>query len=171
MRLLRSTLPLLAVSALTASLAACANVGPTALTPGGLAVSAPAPTAGYDWFLDQDGQELTLAYGLANSDELKLQLICRSGTGALELASIFDKPARVLHVESGGDDERYPARSEPAGIHDGQYVSADARAKDPVFLRFRALGWLALWEDDKRETFVAHPGSLPNVERFFAACG
>lgn len=133
--------------------------------------AAPLPVANNDWFFDRDNRELTLAYGVANSDDLKLQLICQTGSGALELAAVFDRPSRVLLVESGGDTERYPARSEPAGIHEGQYVTANAKTKDPVFQRFRTLGWIALWEGENRETLVAHPTSKASVERFFAACG
>ncbi len=140
------------------------------LSPGAPA-SAPLPVANHDWFFDRDQQELTLAYGIANSDDLKLQLVCQTGTGALELAAVFDRPSRVLLLESGGDTERYPARSEPAGIHEGQYVTANAKTKDPVFQRFRSLGWIALWEGDNRDTLVAHPTSKATVERFFAACG
>lgn len=142
----------------------------TSLSPGAPA-SAPLPVANHDWFFDRDRQELTLAYGIANSDDLKLQLVCQSGSGALELAAVFDRPSRVLLLESGGDTERYPARSEPAGIHEGQYVTANAKTKDPVFQRFRSLGWIALWEGENREPLVAHPASQPNIERFFAACG
>lgn len=131
----------------------------------------PLPIANNDWFFDRDNRELTLAYGVANSDDLKLQLICQTGSGALELAAVFDRPSRVLLLESGGDTERYPARSEPAGIHEGQYVTASAKTKDPVFQRFRSLGWIALWEGENREPLVAHPASQPNIERFFAACG
>lgn len=167
----RSTLSLLSLAALAAALSACASGGVTTLSPQAASTGVPAPTPGYDWLLDQDGQEITLAYGQPDSDDLKLQLICQGGTGKLELAAVFDKPARVLHIESGGDDERYPARSEPAGIHEGQYVTADAQAKDPVFQRFRRLGWLALWQGDNREPLAAQPGSQANVERFFAACG
>lgn len=165
MRALKLIPPLLAVGAL----AACATQGSAPAS--GLAASSPAPMAGYDWFLDQDEQELTLAYGVANSDEMRLQLVCQSGSGALQLAAMFDTPARVLQLESGGDTERYPARSESAGIHDGQYVSAEARTKDPVFQRFRSLGWIALWEGDKREAFAAHPAARPQIERFFSRCG
>lgn len=133
--------------------------------------SAPLPVANHDWFFDRDRQELTLAYGVANSDDLKLQLVCQTGTGALELAAVFDRPSRVLLLESGGDTERYAARSEPAGIHEGQYVTASAKTKDPVFQRFRSLGWIALWEGDEREPLASHPQGKASVERFFAACG
>nr|WP_314436431.1 hypothetical protein [uncultured Brevundimonas sp.] len=129
------------------------------------------PIANHDWFFDRDREVLTLAYGVANSDDLKLQLVCQTGSGALDLAAVFDRPSRVLLLESGGDTERYPARSEPAGIHEGQYVTASAKTKDPVFQRFRRLGWIALWEGDARETMVAQPASQATVERFFAACG
>lgn len=165
MRLLKLASPLVALSAL----AACATQAPisSSLTEAG----APTPVAGYDWRLHTESGESILAYGLANSDDLKLKLACRSGSGRLELSTISDKPMREFHLESGGDTERYPATSEDAGIADGQYVSADARTKDPVFLRFRRLGWLADWRDGARETYAGHAAALPQVERFFAACG
>lgn len=156
---------LLALSAL----AACATPAPVSTSVAD--AGAPAPVANYDWHLHQEPGEDTLAYGLANSDELKLQLVCRTGSGRLELAAIADKPMRELYLESGGDTERYPARSEAAGINDGEYVSADAQTKDPVFQRFRRLGWIAAWQGDDRETYAAHPASKPDIERFFAACG
>ena len=34
-------------------------------------------------------------------------------------------------------------RNDP--IHDGVILSAEARAAEPVFQRFRRVGWIALW--------------------------
>lgn len=158
-----------AVLLMICGVAACASRA-SVPAPASLA-SAPAPTPGYDWILHQDEAEQTLSYGVASSDEMKLQLVCRAGSGALELAASADKPTEALHLESGGDTERYAAVSEPAGIHSGHYVQANASAADPVFQRFRRVGWIALWNGDAREVFAAHPGAQAGIERFFTACG
>ena len=78
--------PLLSVAAL----AACATQPPTAdLSP---AASAPAPTPGYDWIRNTDEPpQQALVYGMAHSDEVKLQLFCRPGSDALDLAAMLDK--------------------------------------------------------------------------------
>lgn len=165
MRALKTITVLLALS----TLAACASQKTVSMPLADIA--APAPVANYDWHLHREPGEDTLAYGVANSDEMKLQLICRSGSAKLDLAAISDKPMRELYLESGGDTERYPARSEAAGINDGEYVSANADTKDPVFQRFRSLGWIAVWQGEEREVYAAHPTSKPDIERFFSACG
>ena len=165
MRILKPCLPILALSAL----AACATPAPP--SPPATLATAPAPMPGYDWFLHREPEHDALAYGVASSDEVKLQLSCRAGSGALELAAMLEKPSRELHLESGGDTERYSAHSEAAGITDGNYAQAEARTKDPVFQRFRRLGWIALWEGEERRMYAAHPQSRADIERFFAACG
>ena len=150
------------------ALAACAT---RTAAPPIVDTGAPAPTPAYDWFLHQEEDRRALAFGVANSDEVKLQLFCRPGSGALQLAATSEKPARQIHLESGGDTERYPATSEAAGIHDGEYLRAEASTKDPVIQRFRRLGWIAAWHGDQREVYAAHPGSQKGVSDFFAACG
>ena len=80
-------------------------------------------------------------------------------------------PRPEIHLESGGDTARIRAASEPSIIHDGVFLTADAAADEPVFLRFRRLGWIALWRGDEREPLAAHPQTLPQIERFFAFCG
>ena len=167
MRPFRPILPLIAVSAL----AACATHAPTPVANPTTAASAPAPMPGYDWFLNRDGQEATLAYGVANSDEVKLHLTCQAGSGALDLTATSEKPGREIYLESGGDTERYAASSEPAGVHDGELLSAQAKTKDPVFQRFRRLGWIASWSDDQRHIYAAHPAAKTGIEQFFAVCG
>ena len=167
MRLSRLILPLIAVSAL----AACATNAPAPVANLEEAGPAPAPMPGYDWFLNRDGQEAILAYGVANSDEVKLHLLCQAGSGALELTAASEKPGREIHLESGGDTERYRASSEPAGVHDGELLTARATTKDPVFQRFRRLGWIASWSDDERHIYAAHPAAKAGIEQFFTVCG
>ena len=167
MRLSRLILPLIALSAL----AACATNAPAPVANLEAASSAPAPMPGYDWFLNRDGQEAILAYGVANSDEVKLHLLCQAGSGALELTAASDKPGREIHLESGGDTERYRASSEPAGVHDGELLTARATTKDPIFQRFRRLGWIASWSDEERHIYAAHPAAKAGIEQFFTVCG
>lgn len=152
------------------ALAACATPGGAPDTTPLASSGAPAPLPNYDWHLSFEPQEAGLAYGVANSDEVKLQLRCATGSGALDLAAMLEKPSRQLHLESGGDTERYPAASEEAGITDGHYAQASAKTKDPVFQRFRRLGWIAVWDGETRRTYAAHPQSLADIERFFVAC-
>ena len=166
MRLFKLLPPVFALSAL----AACATPGRSPVVTPMAAAGAPAPTPNYDWHFDQEPQEASLAYGVANSDEVKLQLRCETGSGALDLAAMLEKPSRQLLLESGGDTEHYPAASEDAGITEGHYAQANAKTKDPVFQRFRRLGWIAVWEGDTRRTYTAHPESRADIERFFVAC-
>ena len=167
MRLSRLILPLIALSAL----AACAANAPAPTANVATAGPAPAPMPGYDWFLNRDGPEAILAYGVANSDEVKLHLRCQAGSGALELTAASEKPGREIHLESGGDTERYPAASEPAGVHDGELLTAQATTKDAVFQRFRRLAWIASWSDEERHVYAAHPAAKAGIEQFFTVCG
>jgi hypothetical protein len=167
MRLFRLISPLIALSAL----AACATNAPMPTANLVASGAAPAPVPGYDWFLNRDGREVVLAYGVANSDEVKLHLLCQAGSGALELTAASEKPGREIYLESGGDTERYAASSEPANVHDGELLTAQAKTRDPVFQRFRRLGWIASWSDDERHIYAAHPAAKTGIEQFFTVCG
>ena len=162
--------PLLAAASL-AALTACA----TAPTPEPYVrpeSPAPTPIAGYDWHLNMSGGEAGLAYGVAESDDLKIGLDCNRASGRLELVTLADKGAKPeIVVESGGDTERFSAASEPSQLNDGVILTASASTAEPVFQRFRRVGWLAQWRDGEREAYAPQPGSTPNIERFFAFCG
>ena len=156
-------------SALTL-MGACATAPVMSLSEGG-GSGAPAPVEGYDWFMHADADEAILAYGVADSDEVKLHLACRAGSGRLDLTAHGQDDERDIHLESGGDTERFPATSEPSAIQDGALLTASTTADQPVFLRFRRLGWIAAWHGDAREVYAAHPGAEKDVAAFFAACG
>jgi len=165
------TLLALTVLALTAS--ACATAGPEAAPPASAAsTGSPAPVEGYDWFFHADEDAARLAYGLAESDDLRLGLDCTRASGRLALSGVAAGDAKPeFHIESGGETARFPAESEPSQLHDGVFLSAEAPADAPVFQRFRRVGWLALWQDGTRQAYAPHPASTPNIERFFAFCG
>ena len=134
--------------------------------------SAPAPIAGYDWFLHQDGQAARLVFGLEESDDLKLALDCERGQGRLALSALAPKGAKPeLHLEAGGETERFSAVAEPSQLDDGLFLSAAAETRHPVFKRFGQLGWMALWRGDQRQMMAGHPGADERVRRFLAFCG
>jgi len=165
----------LLLTGLGLSLTACATTPVAVVAPATIPIAAapgPAPIAGYDWFYNASEDEVSLSYGVAESDDVLLDLACITGTGKLMLlhAAAHDHPARIV-VESGGDTETYPAETEPSELHDGLFLSATAPATDPVFQGFRRLGWLALLDDEKRQMMAAHPGSEDRIMQFFAACG
>lgn len=161
------------LTGLTLGAAACSTVKPTptaAASPP--SASSPAPVAGYDWFYSQESREARLAYGLAESDDLRLGLDCEQGSGRLALSAVGGPGAKAeIHVEAGGETARFAALSEPSQLHDGVFLTADASADEPVFQRFRRLGWLTMWQDGERRAYAPHPGSADNIERFFAHCG
>lgn len=162
---------LLILLATTGLVGACSTTTPEAPATTVPSSSAPQPVEGYDWFLSEDGSNAKLAYGTADSDDLKLGLECSQGTGKLDLTASADKGAwPEIYLESGGDTERYAAAAEPAEVHDGLIMTAEAQANAPVFQRFRRIGWLAVWQGGTRQTYVPQPGSRDRIERFFAFC-
>ena len=153
--------------ALTAALGACApSVAPLSTA------GAPLPVAGYDWFLNEDPDEPRLSYGLAQSDDVPLSLMCAPGSGKIGLSLAADQTPnrRAIILESGGDTETFPARVEAADMHDGVHLVATAPASHPVFLQFRRVGWLAVWDGDQRAMMAAQPGSEGRAARFLELC-
>lgn len=167
---MRLPVPML-IGALALSAAACAPV--TAPAPTLLASRyATAPVANYDWYLHTDGDEARLAYGLRDSDDLRLGLECQRGSGRLALSALGETGARPeIALESGGEVALYAATTEASELVDGIVLSAAAPAAAPVFQRFQAVGWLAQRQADDIHAYVAHPGSTTRIARFFAFCG
>jgi len=132
--------------------------------------SGPAPVAGLDWFLTEEPTETRLAYGLANSGDFRMALYCEPGAGRLGLMQAAEAPAALMVLESGGDMERLATTVEPAGVTDGTLLLAEVLPSVPVLQRFRTLGWLAIWQGEKREMLAGHPESRPSIDRFFTLC-
>ncbi|MBI2260636.1 MAG: hypothetical protein HYU62_03115 [Caulobacterales bacterium] len=165
---------LFALSGLALGAAGCATVEPATGSSEAppAAGGAPVPTEGHDWFFNTDDGTARLAYGVPESDDLKLGFDCRRGSGRLEIVALGEKGAKAeISVESGGETERFPARSEPSQLNDGVILTADASTAEPVFQRFRRVGWMALWRDGEREAYAPQPESAGGIEGFFAFCG
>lgn len=173
---MRRTLLVLSGAALVA---ACGTTATAPIgTPAGAPAPAPAPdpgspqpTPGLDWLLSLDGDQAKLAYGVPNSDDLRLGMECVRGSGVVRL--VRDVPpgaAAEFHLESGGDTQRIAARAEPSEMSGGQFLTADLPAAAPVLARFAQTGWLAQWDDGLRAVHVAQPGSTRRPADFLAFC-
>ncbi|MDO9587539.1 MAG: hypothetical protein Q8R45_02565 [Brevundimonas sp.] len=164
---------MIVLSGLALAAAACATVESSPVTtPPTNSVGAPAPVVGHDWFYHLDGDAARLVYGLAESDDMRLGLDCDRASGRLVLSAAGGPDAQSwIHIEAGGESERFPARSEPSELHDGVFLTAVAATDAPVFQRFRSVGWLALWQDGELQAYAPHPESAPDIEKFFTFCG
>ncbi len=160
-----------AVALLGLTSACASNVGSTIPSASSPVASAPAPVAGYDWHFTPSEEAVYLAYGVAESDDLRLGLHCDVGSGKVEISAPGPAGMREIYLESGGETERFPAQGEASELHDGDFVTAEASSSAPVFQRFRRVGWMAQWVGGEREVYAPHPGSEAGVERFFARCG
>lgn len=159
----------LIVLSLGTVLAACSTTSPPPVVATG---GAPAPVDGYDWFLNEDGAATQLVYGLHESDDVRLTLACERADGRLEVSAHAPVGgAAEIHLESGGETERFRAKVEALEISDGDWLTAVARTSDPVFQRFRRVGWIALWQDGERHAYAPHPASAGRIEQFFGRCG
>lgn len=132
--------------------------------------AAPLPVAGQDWHFHDDGETAMLAYGIEASDELRLRLDCRTGSGRTELMQPAARTATEIRLESGGARGSWRATAEPSNIEGEVLLMAEAPVTAPVFERFRALGWLAIDDDGERRGLAAHPGSVDRIERYFKLC-
>ena len=166
-------LVLLAGLALTAG--ACAAVDPPPpASPAAAAApaSTPLPVEGYDWMLTLDGEEAQLVWGVPESDDMALGFNCRRGAGRTGVVTLAEEGAEpVIVLESGGDTGRFPAEGEPSLLHEALILTSEAPTSEPVLQRFRRLGWIAQWHGEERAAYAPHPGSEPNIERYFAFCG
>lgn len=159
------------IAAAGLALTACTTTPASAPSTSG-AGAAPAPVEGYDWFLNEDGAATRLVYGLYESDDVRLVLACEKPDGELEVSAHGPTggPAEI-HLESGGESQRLRATSEALEISEGDWLTAKARTSDPVFRRFREVGWIALWQGGERQAYAPHPVSAGRIEYFFSRCG
>lgn len=162
-------IPTLLILGLTA---ACASSGTreTGLSSTS-AATAPAPTAGYDWHFTPSDEAVYLAYGVAESDDLRLGLHCAVGSGKVDITASAPTGTREIRLEAGSEAKTFAAVGERSELHDGDFLTAETASAQPLFQHFRRNGWMVQWFGQRREVYTAHPGSEAGVEQFFATCG
>lgn len=96
----KRALPLVLAAGSGLVLAACSTTG----APDPLAdPAAPQPMPGYDWHLNQDTGEISLAYGMRDTDDVPLDLSCQPRTGTLQILHAAREGSRPrIQLESGG---------------------------------------------------------------------
>lgn len=131
----------------------------------------PAPTTGFDWFFQVEGEVGELAYGVPESDEILLHLECRR-TGEHVLvsrpASLGSRPEIVLSA-AGVEPTRLPAVAVTSQTHAGVDLQAKVPIGAPILDAFRNGGWLGVQAGGEIRRYVAQPAGTA-VDRFFAWC-
>lgn len=171
----RRLLACLALAAGGLALVACATA-PVAVPPAPVVAPlpppSPPPVEGFDWFLQAGDGQSSLAYGVADSDDIRVSLDCTDGSRTVQVfVPVPTGSERVILLESGGETERMRATAEPSELLDGDLLFAEARSDLPVFQRFASVGWLAVWEQGERHAYAPHPGSQDLARRFLTRCG
>jgi hypothetical protein len=163
----------LLILAASATLAACATAKPETATPvARAAAAAPEPAPGLDWFFHEDGDWAALAYGVAESDDVRLHLACERAAGVVEIIRpVAAGSAPEIRLESGEVSASLPAKAEPSEVTEGDLLIAQAKTEEPVLRAFERNRWIAVWHGSEREAYAPHPRSVDGVARFFSFCG
>ena len=148
-------------------LAGCAEQRPP--TPSGQA--ARPPNAGF--FFNQDGDEARLAYGRANSDDVRLMLRCQAGQRQVEITDAAHGDARQgdsLVLIGGQARSALPAKVETNDESGGKLATAHADSALPALDGFRRTGAIAVKLGAREYTLSATAGERADIARFFSAC-
>jgi hypothetical protein len=158
---------ILAAGALFAVLAGCvAQSG--AAAPGG-----PARLPDEGFFFDQDGDEAKLAYGRANSDDVRLMLRCEAGKRRIEITDAVDDAAKTgdrLVLASGKARSALPASVEPNAETGGKLAIAHADPALPALDGFRRSGAITVRLGPREYALSATARERPAIARFFSVC-
>ena len=161
MRLLKPLSSLLALSALSA-LAACAT--PARVSTSMADAGAPAPTPNYDWFLNQEARENTLAYGVENSDQLALMVTCSPGDAAAVVYGDVQPDTPRLIAASHG-----PAPLDP--MSGGDATEARLSLQDASLTGLASRGAMRVQGDSGRFVLKAGPDERRMIAGFLSYCG
>lgn len=154
----------------SALLAACAN-SPSFTGKANLPAGATVPIEGYDWHFDYNDNEIQLAYGVANSDDIPFGFSCAPGSGQIRVnANSMQANLRSITIGTSETRHTYTARQEEAQVFDGFLLEADTTASDPVLASFAKVGWLAINNEGYWVTMAPQPDTKVKTADFIAAC-
>jgi hypothetical protein len=116
-----------------------------------------------------EGSAAKLAYGVANSDDVGLLLLCEGGSRVVEIASVLPSgQGRVITLTSNGRRSVLPVTGEPA--FGGSFAVGQAPAAAPALAGFRASGKIEISYAGSRRVILAKPTEKAAVRRFFDHC-
>jgi len=120
--------------------------------------SGPTLAGGFGLYLQDEGPDVKLAYGLADSDDVALMLQCTKGSGAIQVTDVARDSARPALVLTSNDGVSVLAASlQPNPEGQAPLLAAQTTVDSPALVAFRHTGRTGA---ERRE-----------VGRFFAACG
>jgi hypothetical protein len=129
--------------------------------------------AGYGIFFNDNGDDASLAYGRAQSDDVGLMLQCRKGSRRIEVSDTARTPARgavSLTLASGKAVSSLKAQL-TRDPESGQFLASAAAPSDtPALAAFRRSGRLSVTLMGQAQSLAAAPGEQASIDRFFAAC-
>ncbi|MGZ9201693.1 MAG: hypothetical protein ACXW3D_08260 [Caulobacteraceae bacterium] len=127
---------------------------------------------GFGVFYNDQGEQASLAYGQANSDNVALMMQCKKGAGAIQVSdTVRAKPAPSLVLASGGRTSELLSRVEPGETGAPPMVVADTTAQADALKAFRRSGKMNVAYGDTRYGVSASREEMAGVELFFSVCG
>jgi len=161
---------LVAGSLLLSLLAACVSM-PTAPASHLALPASAAPMDGYDWHFDSNAEEVQLAYGIANSDEIPFGFSCRRGSGRIVMnATTLNSALKTITLATSETSQTYRARQEEAVMFDGYLLEAETAADDALLASFDKTGWLSIENDGAWVGLAPQSGTKVQSADFIAAC-
>jgi hypothetical protein len=152
----------------TAALCGCMEQKPPP-PPGQPAQASP----GEGFFLNREDDRVSLAYGRANSDDVRLMLECRPGGKEIEITDAGHRDARkgeMLVLTSGKMQSALPATVAADAEGGGNLAVAHADPALPALDGFRRTGALSVKLGAREYALNASGTEKALIARFFSAC-
>ena len=134
--------------------------------------SGPKLAGGFGLYFQDEGPDVKLAYGVADSDDVALMLQCSKGSGAVQVTDVARDSARPMLVLASNDGVSVLSASlqpNPEGV--APLLAARTSVDSPALAAFRHTGRIAVRNGDFRYAITATSAENAEVRRFFAACG
>ena len=134
--------------------------------------SAPKLAGGFGLYFQDEGPDVKLAYGVADSDDVALMLQCSKGTGEVQITDVARDSARPMLLLISNDGVSVLAaglQANPEGA--APLLAAQTSVDSPALAAFRHSGRISVRNGDFRYAITATQSERGEVGRFFAACG
>ena len=123
---------------------------------------------GMRW-IEVEGDDPKLAFGLPDSDVLVIMMTCAPKSGEVQIAVFGDTGGRrpVMQIRSGASSARLPVSTTPSELHDA-VVEAETKAATPVLASFARTGELAVGVG--ASPMALPPADPAKAQRFVDRC-